>query len=464
MPTGVHGKTGKRDILARLEGCISELENTRGFELLIPEVGSNFVFCPAGAKELGEVAGLTGRIIRVRGRPAACGEVDFGWAPFMGRALLEAHRIDRWVCSAISLRYSPGIVEACRAVGLEVAGFRWPGEGETPECLTVAGLRRLGRVPQVLYDSGAWGLEPLVVIFGPDPETVTDWVKRIASTLLQAGREGVEDNPGGSGSGGSCGEEEGDGVEDGCGGAGVGRKRAVGEAFGDIAPFYDGWYSTPMGRYVGLVEGEAVGLLMPRRIMGVALDVGAGTGLSMLPLRGRGASQVVGVDLSWRMLRVAKERLGGWASLVVADGEWLPFRGMVFSAASAMTVMEFTPHPKRMLRELGRVLEFGGRLVLGVLSSTSWWAVDRRLRNLAGRRDVFSLAWFPSPWRVVGMLREAGFAGVKFRGSVYAPSQTPSRLLGAFARIDRRLGGSRLFRGFGAFTVFRGVKPPGLPR
>jgi len=238
------------------------------------------------------------------------------------------------------------------------------------------------------------------------------------------------------------------------------RKRAVGEAFGTIAQLYDGWYSTPMGSYVAQVEGKAIDLLMPRRILGVALDVGAGTGLSMLPLRGRGAGQVVGIDLSWRMLRVAKKRLeGGWASLVVADGEWLPFRDGVFSVASAMTVMEFTPRPAKLLGELGRVLEARGHLVLGVLSSTSWWAVDRRLRNLAGQRDVFSLAWFPSPWRVVGLLREAGFAGVKFRGSVYAPPNTPAWLLGAFTRMDRRLGGSRLLRGFGAFLVFRSVKP-----
>jgi len=189
MPVENHKKTGEQQsIIRRLERCISELEATQGFELLIPEVGSNFVFCPSGARELREVAGLTGRIIRVRGRPAACGEVDFGWAPFMGRALLEAHQMDGRVRSAISLRYSPEVVEACRAAGLEVAEFQWTKEREAPECLTVAGLKRLGRVPQVLYDLGAWGLEPLVVFFGPDPETVTDWVRRLTSILLQTKR------------------------------------------------------------------------------------------------------------------------------------------------------------------------------------------------------------------------------------------------------------------------------------
>jgi predicted fused transcriptional regulator/phosphomethylpyrimidine kinase len=170
-------------VLAHLTGSIKRLVRLSGMSMLIPEVGSNFVFCLSNSKRLSEVAGLTGRIILVRGHPQAVGEVDFGWAPFMGRVILVAHRIDRNIRSSISLRYSPKIVEACRKIGLNVVEFQLPQNKSDSNCLTITALESFGTVPQVVYDRGAVGLEPLVVLFAPNPKQIVNWVKGILSEL-----------------------------------------------------------------------------------------------------------------------------------------------------------------------------------------------------------------------------------------------------------------------------------------
>lgn len=176
-------------ILAHLSQNINELVNLSGLSALIPEVGSNFVYCLPNSKRLAEVAGLTGRIILVRGQPQAVGEVDFGWAPFMGRVVLVAHNIDRNIRSAISLRYSPAIVAACQKIGLNVVEFQLPQNQSDSDCVTITALKTLGTVPQALFDKGAVGLEPLVVLFASNPVQTVNWIRDILPKLKITARE-----------------------------------------------------------------------------------------------------------------------------------------------------------------------------------------------------------------------------------------------------------------------------------
>jgi hydroxymethylpyrimidine/phosphomethylpyrimidine kinase len=171
-------------LIQQLKSNISRLTKTPHFARLVPEVGGNFVTCLSGASELSQVAGLTGRIILVRGMPEPIGEVDFGWAPYMGRVILKAHSLNESIHAAISLRYSNEIVEAARNANLQVMGYRLGKRLPIPECMTLAGLTKYGFVPEVLFDWGAHGVEPLVVVFGQSPKMVTERVLAILNKLL----------------------------------------------------------------------------------------------------------------------------------------------------------------------------------------------------------------------------------------------------------------------------------------
>ncbi len=173
-----------------LAQSIAALEALQGFAQLVPEVGSNLVYCLPNATQLEEVAGLTGRIILVRGQPKTCGDVDFGWAPFMGLVVLAAHKMEDSIRSAISLRCTSEIITACQMQGLEPVEFRWPREQAPPNCLTLAALETLDYVPKALYDHGAHGLEALLVIFGKNPTTVVERVRLICEGLSEVGSVG----------------------------------------------------------------------------------------------------------------------------------------------------------------------------------------------------------------------------------------------------------------------------------
>lgn len=235
-------------------------------------------------------------------------------------------------------------------------------------------------------------------------------------------------------------------------------KQAVSDAFGALAPFYDAWYQTPVGKYVWAVESATIKALLPSRLQGVIFDIGIGTGMSLALLSSE-SSQIVGIDIAWEMLGVVYQKSRQLTSLhlVLADGEELPFRKEVADFTFSMTVLEFVSNANQFLREICRSLSTNGWLLLGVLSSPNLWASERRIRSFV-KPDVFRFAWFPSAWQVARALYQNGFFQIQYRGAVYAPSFTPSRLLESCAIIEKKLSNRWLLRALGAFLVMRAQK------
>lgn len=107
---------------------------------------------------------------------------------------------------------------------------------------------------------------------------------------------------------------------------------------------------------------ELAGDVAGRRI----LDAGCGSGPLSAALRDRGAV-VTGIDVSARMLQLARRRLGADADLRVADlANPLPFSDGAFDDVVASLVLHYLEDWGPTLAELRRVLAPGGRLLVSV--------------------------------------------------------------------------------------------------
>lgn len=82
------------------------------------------------------------------------------------------------------------------------------------------------------------------------------------------------------------------------------------------------------------------------------LDAGVGTGRFAKPLQDKGFN-VVGIDISGKMLSVAKEK--GTSNLFRADICFLPFKDGSFDAAICNAVLHLVPEWKMALQEICRV-------------------------------------------------------------------------------------------------------------
>jgi len=235
-------------------------------------------------------------------------------------------------------------------------------------------------------------------------------------------------------------------------------KKGVEAHFSKIAGGYDGWFRTLLGQYVERREREAVISLLEPRPGELILDVGTGTGIYLMEAVGRGAV-VVGLDISRGMLGVLSKKLrerGDWvrASLVLGDAENLPIKEQVFHKIINNTTLEFLTNPEKALAEARRALMFGGSMVIGVLTSTSLWAFERRLRR-AKSKNVYSYAQFYSLKRLRKLLEVSGFKVEEARWAVYAPRKTPARLIPLLEWLEGGLSVFPLVRSLGAFLAVK---------
>jgi SAM-dependent methyltransferase len=138
-------------------------------------------------------------------------------------------------------------------------------------------------------------------------------------------------------------------------------------SFGSIAEDYDGLRPQP--------PQQAVDWLVPTGC-GVAVDVGAGTGLFTRTLVGK-AAQVVAVEPDARMRKVMTERSPG-VRVVEGRGESIPLPDACADAVFVSSAWHWMDH-ERAVPEIARVLRDGGRLGL------IWTSRDREVgwvRNL----------------------------------------------------------------------------------
>jgi ubiquinone/menaquinone biosynthesis C-methylase UbiE len=136
-------------------------------------------------------------------------------------------------------------------------------------------------------------------------------------------------------------------------------KKKIQERYRKEYSHYDKTRSSWVKGYVGLIEREVIfSFLKGTRI----LEVGAGTGRYACSLKSK---NYVGIDLSYNMLKVAKEK-SPEAFFICGDGENLPFREETFDTIICSRTFRFIPNPSKALTEAHRVLKEGGRCIITV--------------------------------------------------------------------------------------------------
>src|SRR5690348_3783939 len=130
--------------------------------------------------------------------------------------------------------------------------------------------------------------------------------------------------------------------------------------FDRIAPLYDGWAQGQHGR----VAARLVEIAAPAKSEHV-LDVGTGTGLVahlLAPKVNPGA--VLGIDLSDKMLAIARQKQHKNVQFVGMAAEHLVFRPETFDLVTMGEALTYFADPSVALEEAHRVLRKGGRLAV----------------------------------------------------------------------------------------------------
>lgn len=155
---------------------------------LIPEVQSNLGYALSLAAAPEDVLAFPGRIIRLNRGIAAVADPMPGASRHIARIILTAMKYQSGMRSAMNIRYSPEIIRKCRALRLRVASFDRADEPEAVKKTEGSSLSwgvdhlisTQGVIPDIIYDLGDRGKEPMVRVIGINPVDVAGKVLKIA--------------------------------------------------------------------------------------------------------------------------------------------------------------------------------------------------------------------------------------------------------------------------------------------
>lgn len=215
---------------------------------------------------------------------------------------------------------------------------------------------------------------------------------------------------------------------------------------------YDQWVKNQANQVALELEGRLM-LSMIQPLCGKRLiDIGCGTGHSLLPFQGKGA-YLTGVDASPYMLDIAQARVGSRVDLHRAFAEDLPFDDNYFHYACLCLTLEFVEDPLKALEEACRVTKDG--VFVGLLNKYALKTLQRRVKGFF-RPSLFNHARFYSIWDVKEMFR-------MLLGNVPMCWRTVCLLPGRSHRLISRVENSPVLQ-YLPFGAFAGVMALPVPR
>ncbi|MFX0057594.1 MAG: bifunctional hydroxymethylpyrimidine kinase/phosphomethylpyrimidine kinase [Candidatus Hodarchaeota archaeon] len=181
------------EVINQVKQIYNYISSEKKFNILIPEVRMNISGSLFNAISKEEIAGIEGRVTIINGYPKASGEVKFGVSNHTARLILEAKKFDNSINFVLNMRYKPEWIELLKKKTdlklKEIIRERQPKEIMVKEELTMQWLIRksieeIGRIPDILWDEGAMGKEPMIRLFGKNADDMIIKLQKIVNSIL----------------------------------------------------------------------------------------------------------------------------------------------------------------------------------------------------------------------------------------------------------------------------------------
>lgn len=176
-------------VINELANAVDQLTSTKNFEKLIPESQSNIVYAIPNANNIDDVAGVNGRIVKAGDRSVPTSGIKFGASRHVASSILEYMKTNQLVRSALNIKNEKRILDKCNRL-FRVTHYERKWEPKTIKnregrSISWGVSTALSKNPDadIIYHTGDMGKEPMIIIFGQNPQEVVDKVKSILDNM-----------------------------------------------------------------------------------------------------------------------------------------------------------------------------------------------------------------------------------------------------------------------------------------
>ncbi|MHA1669954.1 MAG: bifunctional hydroxymethylpyrimidine kinase/phosphomethylpyrimidine kinase [Promethearchaeota archaeon] len=182
----------KIDLINQIKEIYNFISSKKEFCKLIPEVRMNISGALPNAKYKQDIVGIEGRITIVNGYPHKCGEIKFGASDHTARLILSAKEFDNTINFVINLKYEQKWIQLISSrTDLKLQEFireEQPDEIRNKEFSTMQWLiknsiKKHGTIPDIIWDKGSIGKEPIIRLFGRNSKDMIAKLRKIISVI-----------------------------------------------------------------------------------------------------------------------------------------------------------------------------------------------------------------------------------------------------------------------------------------
>ena len=171
-----------------LSNSINEFKQIKNIYKIIPECQTNFVFAKKNPKNITDVLGISGRLVKSDKRVVTAGEIVCGGSQHVGTAVIQVNKKFPEIRSGLNIKYDPKIILNAKKLDFTVLNYDRSKESKRSkqkENSSISwGISRClnAKSPDIIYHKGDIGKEPMILIFGKNPDEVIQKVSKLTSS------------------------------------------------------------------------------------------------------------------------------------------------------------------------------------------------------------------------------------------------------------------------------------------
>ena len=173
--------------MKELSDSINHFKQIKNIHKMIPECQTNFVFAKKNPRNIMDVLGVSGRLVKSGKDVVTAGEIVYGGSQHVGTAVIQVCKKFPEIRSGLNIKYDPKIISNAKKSKFVILRYdrsKEPKKSKQKENYSISwGISNClnAKSPDIIYHRGDIGKEPMILIFGRNPNEIIQKVSKLTS-------------------------------------------------------------------------------------------------------------------------------------------------------------------------------------------------------------------------------------------------------------------------------------------